>query len=151
MIVTVSAVIDAPVERVWALLDDFANWHRWVARLESTVMADDQHQAPVGSTRIIGLGGGNSIRERLIHKDVVARRVSYTFDGPQPYPVRRYVGTVHVEPVTTTGQTYAVWSGDFDSDAADEARAAAMFERVYLSFFDAITAATTAAAAVSRT
>jgi hypothetical protein len=147
VIVTVSAVLDAPVERVWPLLDDFANWHQWIPRLESIVMADGLDQAPVGSTRIVGLGGGNSIRERLIDKNASLRRLSYTFEGPQPYPVRRYVGSVRVEPVTTTGQSYAAWSGDFDSDAADEATARRMFEKVYVSFLQALAEAIAATAA----
>ena len=95
-------------------------------------------QAPVGSVRIIGLGGDKSIRERLVAKDATTRTLAYTFDGPHPYPVRRYVATVYVEPVTTTGQTFVRWSGDFDADAADEARAGQMFQRVYLSFFAAM-------------
>ncbi len=141
MLATASTVIDAPVEQVWTLLDDFTSWHTWVERLESTTMADGLDQAPVGSTRIIGLGGGKTIRERLLFKNSVQRTLAYTFDGPHPYPVRRYVGTVHVEPVTTTGQTFVNWTADFDADDADESRAAEVFTRTYAGFFDAISRA----------
>ncbi len=141
MIVTVSTVIDAPVEAVWGLLDDYAHWHHWIDRLDSMVMDDGLDQAPVGSTRIVGLGGGRSVRERLVAKDSEQRRLSYAFDGPTPYPVRRYVGTVQVQPVTTSGHTFVTWSGDFDADAADEAKTAALFRKVYLSFFAALAGA----------
>lgn len=145
MLATASTVIDAPVEQVWALLDDFARWHDWIPRLESIAMDEGLDQAPVGSTRVVGLPGGKSIRERLLFKDAVRQTLAYTFDGPQPYPVRRYVGTVRVEPVTTTDQTFVNWTADFDADATDEQRAAELFTKTYLGFFDCLAAATATA------
>lgn len=138
MIASVSTVLDAPVEDVWHLLDDFANWHTWIPRMVATTMADGLDQAPVGSTRILTREDGSTIRERLIDKDSAARTLSYVFDGPTPFAVRRYVGSVRVEPVTTSEQTFIHWSGDFDADAADEARMADTFRGIYLSFFAAL-------------
>jgi carbon monoxide dehydrogenase subunit G len=139
VIASVSTVIDAPLEDVWALLDDFTNWHTWIPRIVSTTMDDGLDQAPVGSVRILTREDGTSIRERLCDKDNTRHILSYSFDGPHPYAVRRYVGTVRLEPVTTSGATFVHWSGDFDADAADEAAAADLFRRVYLAFFGYLT------------
>jgi hypothetical protein len=141
VIASVSTVIDAPLDEVWRWLDDFANWHLWIPRILSTTMDEGLDQAPVGSTRILGREGGSTIREQLRMKDADRHTLSYVFDGPYPYPVRRYVGTVRVEPVTTSGATFVHWSGDYDSDAADETAAAETFRAIYLTFFAALTEA----------
>jgi hypothetical protein len=138
MITSVSTVLDAPVGDVWRWLDDFANWHKWIPRIVSTTMDEGLDQAPVGSTRILHREDGSTIRERLIDKDGVRRTMSYVFDGPTPFPVRRYVGTVRVEPVTTSDATFIHWSGDFDSDAEVEQQVAATFRGIYESFFTAL-------------
>lgn len=138
MIAAASTVVDAPIERVWALLDDFTAWHVWIPHIESTTMDRGMTQAPVGSTRILTREDGSTIREKLVRKDDEAHLISYTFDGAHPYPVRRYIGTVRLEPVTTSGATFVHWSGDFDSDASDEDEAAENFKRVFLIFFESL-------------
>jgi hypothetical protein len=130
-----STVIDAPVVNVWSWLDDFTAWHRWMPDFEATEMHDGLGQGPVGSVRILHRTDGSTIRERLLVKDELRHTITYRFDGPHPYPVRRYVGTVRLEPVTTSGATFVLWSGDFDADAADEQRAAELFRGVYTAFF----------------
>jgi hypothetical protein len=139
VITVASAVIDAPLEDVWAWLDDFTSWHRWLPGMDRTVMAGGLTQGPVGSVRILHRADGTVIREKLVMKDDVRHTMAYSFDGPHPFPVRRYVGTVRLEPVTTTGATFAHWSGDFDADAADEARVAEVFRSVYTAFFGYLT------------
>ena len=135
MISVASTVIDAPLEDVWAWLDDFTSWHVWIPRIDKTVMDEGLTQGPVGSVRIMHREDGTVIREKLVMKDDLHHTMAYAFEGPHPYPVRRYVGTVRLEPVTTTGATFVHWSGDFDTDAADESRAAELFRSVYTGFF----------------
>jgi hypothetical protein len=135
LIAVASTVIDAPLDTVWGWLDDFTGWHRWIAGMERTVMDSGLTQGPVGSVRILHRADGTQIRERLVLKDELRHTIAYSFDGPHPFPVRRYVGTVRLEPVTTTNATFVHWSGDFDADKADEARAADVFRSVYTAFF----------------
>jgi uncharacterized protein YndB with AHSA1/START domain len=138
VIVVASAVIDAPIDEVWRHVEDFAHWHPWIPGIVATTMAEGQEQAPVGSVRSLERADGTGIRERLEAKDAARHTLSYTFDGPHPFPVRRYVGTVRLEPVTTTDATFVHWSGDFDADAEAEQRAADTFRRLYGSFLDAL-------------
>lgn len=138
MIVVVGAVIDAPIDDVWRQIEDFTAWHVWIPRIVATTMQDGQDQAPVGSVRALVREDGTGIRERLEMKDAARHTLSYSFDGPHPFPVRRYLGTVRLEPITTTGTTYVHWSGDFDADADAEAKVADTFRRLYTSFIEAI-------------
>lgn len=143
MIAAVSTVIAAPVDAVWPWLDDFTGWHRWLPNIEATTMADGADQAAIGSVRILQRSDGSSIRERLIAKDSARRTLSYDFDGPHPFPVRRYVGNVQVEPVTTDNTTFIRWWADFDGDADTESASADTFCRIYQSFFEALRAVAT--------
>jgi carbon monoxide dehydrogenase subunit G len=138
VIAVASAVIDAPIDAVWRHIEDFAQWHPWIPGIVGTRMDDGQEQAPVGSVRSLERADGTGIRERLVSKDAARHVLSYTFDGPHPFPVRRYVGTVRLEPVTTTDATFVHWSGDFDADVDSEQRAADTFCRIYGSFLDAL-------------
>lgn len=139
MITIASTVIDAPLEEVWGWLDDFTAWHVWIPRIESTEMDEGLVQGPVGSVRILHRQDGTVVREKLLMKDDRQHTIAYSFDGEHPYPVRSYVGTVRLDPVTTTGATFVHWSGDFDTDAADEERAGELFRSVYTAFFGYLT------------
>jgi hypothetical protein len=135
VITVASTVIEAPVEKVWSWLDDFTSWHVWIPRIEATTMDEGLTQGPVGSVRILHREDSTVIREKLLMKDDRHHTLAYSFDGPHPYPVRRYVGTVRLEPVTTSGATFVHWSGNFDADAADEQHASDLFRGVYTAFF----------------
>jgi Polyketide cyclase / dehydrase and lipid transport len=136
----VSITTDASPDRPWERLRSFATWHTWLPRIVATTM-EPPGPAAVGSVRSLELADGSAIRERLLAVDDLLRTLSYSFDGPHPYPVRNYVGTVRVEELTTTGGSYLRWSGHYDVDAADEELAAKGFRSVYSAFLDALVAA----------
>jgi hypothetical protein len=37
-----------------------------------------------------------------------------------PFPVRRYLSTIRVAPVTDTGQAFVEWWSEYDADGSDE-------------------------------
>lgn len=139
MISSVSTVINAPVEDVWQLIGDFTTWHEWLPVIEATTMVDGQDQGPVGSVRIMTTANGTG-REKLVMKDELNRSLTYTIEGPTPMPMRTYVSTVRVYPVTTSGTTFVHWSADMDTEAEDEQTMYDLFQGIYVSFFDAIKA-----------
>jgi uncharacterized protein YndB with AHSA1/START domain len=141
VIAVASTVIAAPVDAVWSLLDDFAGWHKWLPVMVATTMDDGLDQAPTGSVRILQREDGSTFRELLVAKDSARHTLSYAFAGEHSFPVRRYLATVRLEPVTTDDTTYVHWSGDFDCDADKEQAATDTFCRIYRSFFQALTAA----------
>jgi hypothetical protein len=134
----VSTVIAAPADAVWVRLADFTTWHEWIPRIASTTMDPGEEAGQVGCVRTISLADGNSVRERLVSKDNARRVITYDFPADSPFPVRRYQGKVRVEEVTTTGDTYVHWSGDFDADEAVENTVAEIFRKTYTSFLHAL-------------
>lgn len=134
----VTAVLDATADAVWSRVRDFGGWDEWIERI-TRIELDPGHQAaPVGAVRTVYVTdrtGGHSIRERLVSHDDRLRTLAYDFPDDSPFPVRSYLGTVHVEDITTSpGQAYLRWTGDFDADGAEESSVAKTFSAIYESF-----------------
>ncbi|NYH78111.1 hypothetical protein FHR84_001433 [Actinopolyspora biskrensis] len=114
-----SAVIPAPVDRVWQRFGDFAGlaeWHPAVTALELEGGAPTE----VGVVRRLWLSDGSPIRERLTAFDSISRGYGYEMlEGP--FQVRTYRAAVRLAPVTATGATFAEWSACYDTDADQEA------------------------------
>ncbi|WP_433802448.1 SRPBCC family protein [Actinomycetospora sp. CA-084318] len=115
-----SGVVAAPVEKVWAQLrafNDLPSWHPALSRSELVEGVDGQ----VGAVRRLTMAaGGDPFDERLVTLDDTIRTFTYTFDGANPFGVRRYLSTVRVCPITDTGETFVEWWAEYDADAAQE-------------------------------
>jgi NADPH:quinone reductase-like Zn-dependent oxidoreductase len=111
--VTRSAVIDAPIERVWAVLRDFnshAAWHPAVA--ESTIEGGDPADQ-VGCVRRFTLRDGHHIREQLLALSDRDHVSTYCILDAT-LPMRRYVATVQLKRVTDGERTFWHWQSTFD-------------------------------------
>jgi NADPH:quinone reductase-like Zn-dependent oxidoreductase len=111
--VTRSAVIDAPIERVWAVLRDFnshAAWHPAVA--ESAIEGGDAPDQ-VGCVRRFTLQDGNLIREQLLTLSDHDHVSTYCILDAS-LPLRRYVATVQLKRVTDGNRTFWHWQSTFD-------------------------------------
>ena len=128
----VSSVLDAPVSRVWSVLGDFHGLAAWVAMIAES---SSEGGESVGSIRRLTLVDGRVVGERLVAYDDACRCYSYEFsDAPGPFPVRSYRGTVHVLPVTETGQTFIEWYGQYDCEAAYVEELRTVFTGIYTEF-----------------
>jgi carbon monoxide dehydrogenase subunit G len=115
-----SAVVAAPLDRVWQALRDFhdVSWAKGV--VEQVEIKGDKGPSEVGSQRVLN----GAFVETLIELDDAAHRLRYTMDdGPGPLSkdvVDRYIGTVQLRPVTAGDQTFVEWVSDYEScdDAA---------------------------------
>ncbi|SFS32735.1 SRPBCC family protein [Saccharopolyspora flava] len=123
-----SAVVEAPVEKVWEAVRDFNGLPVWHPAIASSEIEDGRDAASVGCVRHLVLGDGGEVRERLVALDDVARSYTYEF-AASPFPVRSYRSTIHVLPVTSTGHSFVEWYADFDSDADVEAEMDKTFAR----------------------
>lgn len=136
--VYVSAIIDAPLEKVWKVLRDFnalPQWHPLVAvsRIEDGLAAD-----AIGCVRNFQLAdGGATIREQLLALSDVEHSCTYSI-LEAPMPVSNYVATIRLRRITTTGQTFGEWQSRFDSPAGEEDAAAAMVKSIYEQGFASI-------------
>jgi NADPH:quinone reductase-like Zn-dependent oxidoreductase len=107
-----SAIIDAPIERVWAVLRDFNShglWHPAVARSR---MENDLDGDVVGGVRQFSLSDGAELREQLLHHSDRDYTFSYSILD-SPLPLFDYVATVRLKPVTDGNQTFWDWRSQF--------------------------------------
>lgn len=128
--VTTGAVIDAPADKVWAILRPFQNmtvWHPAVSR------SDREGAAPgtPGEIRALTIKGAPGIlRERLESLSDETRTVTYSIvEGPMP--VANYLGTLSVHADTLTGRSFVEWRARCDVVDAGEAETTATLRHIY--------------------
>lgn len=103
-----STIINAPVDKVWALLRDFHGIAGWSPTIESCEVVGSAGANEIGARRKLN----GAIDETLVGLDDLQHSMTYTIDkGPGPLEeARDYVGLVTAKPVTSTGETYVEWS-----------------------------------------
>ena len=120
-----SSVINAPAERVWAVIRNFnglPDWHPAIAesRIEGGGPADQ-----VGCVRAFRLRDGGFIRERLLALSDFDYSCSYSI-LESPMGVENYVATLKLTPVTDGARCFAEWSAEFDCAPEREAELVAL-------------------------
>ncbi len=117
----VSAVIDAPVDKVWAQVRDFNNLPQWHPKFSRSHIEDGLPSDRVGCVRNFDIaGGGGTIRERLLELSDVDYSFRYCILDA-PLAVRNYIAQLTLYPVTVGNQTVGVWTAEFEVTNGDEA------------------------------
>ncbi|HKU93724.1 MAG TPA: SRPBCC family protein [Vineibacter sp.] len=111
--VTRSAIIDAPIERVWAVLRDFNSHAAWHPAVAESVIENDEPSDQVGCVRSFSLRDGNQIREQLLALSD-AEHISTYCILDATLPMRRYVATLQLKRVTDGERTFWHWQSTFD-------------------------------------
>ena len=133
-----SAVIDAPIARVWAVLREFnshAHWHPAIAesRIEQNWPADR-----VGCIRNFRLRDGGLIREQLLTLSDYDYQCTYSI-LESPMGVDNYIATLKLTPITDGNRTFGEWSAEFDTPPGQERRLADQIgQGVFQAGFDAL-------------
>jgi uncharacterized protein YndB with AHSA1/START domain len=134
-----SRVIRAPVERVWAAMRDFAGMAAWHPEISAMTMIGGVRSDKVSGVRDFLFGEGR-IHEELLHLDDVERSFSYRILKSE-LPWLNYVSGPRLWPVTATGETFAVWTGDWVASPHDDVALIPGIERdVYLKAFETLEA-----------
>ena len=107
-----STVIDAPIERVWALLRDFNSHDQWHDAVESSRIEGADRSDQVGCVRSFTLTDGNRIREQLLTLSDTEHRSTYCI-VEATVPLQRYVASVTLKPVTDGNRTFWHWESTF--------------------------------------
>ena len=107
-----STVIDAPIERVWAVLRDFNSHDQWHDVVEQSRIERDEAPSQVGCVRDFTLKDGNHIREQLLALSDSEYRSTYCI-VEATVPLLRYVATVTLKPVTDGNRTFWHWESSF--------------------------------------
>jgi hypothetical protein len=121
--VSASAVIDAPVDAVWALLENFGNVSRWHPDVsESRIEGGGSGRNP-GDIRSIRLRDGTPVREKLSALSDASK--SYTYSVIEaPFPIRNHSSTVRLS-TKPNDRTAITWTAEFTVDAGVDATALA--------------------------
>jgi NADPH:quinone reductase len=108
-----SAVIDAPIDRVWAVLRDFNSHSAWHPAVGPSTIERGEASDQVGCVRDFTLKDGNQIREQLLALSDRDHVSTYCILDAT-LPMRNYVATVQLKRVTDGDRTFWHWESTFD-------------------------------------
>jgi NADPH:quinone reductase-like Zn-dependent oxidoreductase len=114
-------VIDAPVEAVWAFLRDFNGHEVWHPAVASSMIENGDKSDQVGCIRNFRLKDGSRIREQLLFLSDARRSFGYCILEAQA-PLREYVASVRLRPVTDGDACLMEWRAAFEPPATERAR-----------------------------
>ena len=120
-----SIILKAPVETVWSLVRDFNGLPKWAPNIAKSGIENGLESDVVGCVRSFHTKDGTHIRERLLTLDDANYTFTYNFEKPA-FPVKNYIATLRLYPVTQTDQTFAEWEATFDEAPGDEGK----YERI---------------------
>lgn len=114
-----SAIIDAPIERVWAILRDFNSHDAWHPVVAESAIENGEPSDRIGCVRNFTLKDGNHIREQLLALSDSEYISTYCILDAT-LPMRRYVATVQLKRVTDDDRTFWHWQSTFDAPRGRE-------------------------------
>jgi NADPH:quinone reductase-like Zn-dependent oxidoreductase len=120
-----SAVIDAPIERVWGVLRDFNSHTAWHPVVAESEIENGEPSDQVGCVRRFTLRDGNRIREQLLALSDRDHISTYCILDAS-VPLRRYVATLQLKRVTDGERTFWHWQSTFDAPPGRERELADM-------------------------
>ncbi|MEO6363753.1 MAG: SRPBCC family protein [Caldimonas sp.] len=133
-----STVIDAPIERVWAVLRDFNSHDRWHEVVAESRIEGDERSDQVGCIRTFTLKDGNRIREQLIGLSDAEHTSTYCI-VEATVPLQRYVSTLTLRRVTDGERTFWHWQSTFATPPGRERELREMVASgVYQAGFDSL-------------
>ena len=107
-----SAIIDAPIARVWEVLRDFNSHDQWHDVVDTSRIEGHERSDQVGCVRSFTLKDGNRIREQLLTLSDRDFKSTYCI-VEATVPLQRYVATVTLKPVTDGNRTFWHWESSF--------------------------------------
>ena len=138
--ITVSSVIDAPIEKVWARIRDFNGLPSWHPRMVASRIEDERRADEIGCIRNFQVATGATIREKLLAFSDADHSVSYSIIET-PQPITNHKATLSLLKVTDGNRTYAEWTASFDAPAEEADKVAeGMAANVFQGGFNALKA-----------
>lgn len=119
--VFISAILDAPIDKVWAKVRDFNNLPKWHPKFSRSHIEGGLPSDRIGCVRNFDIvDNGGTIRERLLELSDVDYSFRYCIID-SPLPVDNYVAQLTLYPVTADNSTVGIWTAEFDVTNGDEA------------------------------
>ena len=114
-------MIQAAVEDLWAILRDFNSHARWHPAVSLSQIERGEPGDEVGAVRAFRLHDGSRIREQLLSHSDSERSFHYCILEAAA-PLRNYVASVRLRPVTDDGSCLWEWHAAFDPPASERER-----------------------------
>ncbi len=114
-----SSVINAPIEQVWARIRDFNGMPKWHPGIAKSEIVGSQPSDQVGCVRVLTLGNGAVVRERLLELSDMGHHYSYTILD-SPLPVANYRATLRLRRISDGNRTHADWTATFEANPPDK-------------------------------
>jgi NADPH2:quinone reductase len=108
-----SAVIDAPIARVWEVLRDFNSHWAWHPAVGPSEIENGEPSDQVGCVRNFTLKDGNHIREQLLALSDRDYNSTYCILDAT-LPMKNYVATVQLKRISDGDRTFWHWESTFD-------------------------------------
>ena len=136
--VTVSSVIDAPIDKVWARIRDFNGLPGWHPRMVESHIEEGLDAGEIGCIRNFKVVTGATIREKLIDFSDDEHFVTYSIIETTQ-PISTHQATLKLTRVTDGERTFAEWSAKFEAPPEEaEKLAKGMCENVFQGGFNAL-------------
>ncbi|MFJ6904906.1 SRPBCC family protein [Streptomyces griseoluteus] len=132
---SVSKVVPASPERVWALIGRFGSLPDWLPYIQESTFSEG------GRLRHLKNPDGDTIVERLMEFNEEQRFYSYHI-VEAPFPVGDYLSTLRVHEVTDDASVAEVqWSGRFVPRGATDDEVVELFTGIYRDGLESLTSA----------
>lgn len=139
--VTVSSVIPAPIDQVWARIRDFNGLPSWHPRMVESEIEGGLPADQIGCVRRFKIISGATIREKLLAFSDRDHSVSYSIIET-PQPISNHKATLTLRRITDGDQTFAEWTATFDAPEGEaDAVAAGMGTNVFQGGLNALKSA----------
>jgi Polyketide cyclase / dehydrase and lipid transport len=133
-----STIIDAPVDRLWAVLRDFNGHDTYHPIVAASAIERGYPSDRVGCIRRFTLQDGSELREQLLSLSDLEMSMSYCLLDT-PIPLFNYVAHVRLLPVTDGNRSFWHWESRFTTPAGREAELAELVgEQVYAAGMEAV-------------
>ncbi len=122
-----SAVVAAPIDRVWALAGDWAGISKWHPFVEKSELGDGAPANDAGAIRVCTLVNSARLKETQVERSDQSYMYAYSITEA-PMPMKSHKGTVQLRPVTDGDETYVEWKITFEADESVSGAIKSMFE-----------------------
>lgn len=136
--ITVTSVIPATIDRVWAVIRDFNAMPAWHPLIAESRIETDAASDQIGCVRNFTLVDGARIREKLLALSDLDHSFAYSILEAD-VPLLNYTAGVALTPISDGDTTFGRWWAKFDTPAGQEAPLSRMVEKdVFQDGFDAL-------------
>ena len=136
--VFISSVIQAPADKVWAVVRDFNDMPSWHPLISRSTIDGGRPSDAIGCIRTLTLTDGVQVREQLLSLSDFDYSFSYAI-LESGLDVNNYVAGLKLTPVTDGNHTFAEWTAEFETTPGKEKEMADQIGNgVFQAGFDAI-------------